>query len=34
MGNEVLKNGNVIEVMWVDSQFWSVLGVFGHDFCC
>ena len=34
IGNEVLKNGNRIEVMWVDSQFWSVFGVFGHDFCC
>jgi hypothetical protein len=34
MGNEFLKNGNGIEVMWVDSQFWSVFGVFGHDFCC
>ena len=43
MGNEVLKNGNGIEVMRVDSKFFCVLsilkynfvfGVFGHDFCC
>jgi hypothetical protein len=32
MGNEVLKNGNGIEVMRVDSQFFHVLSVLKYNF--
>jgi hypothetical protein len=32
MGNEVLKNGNGIEVMRVDSQFFYVLSVLKYNF--
>jgi hypothetical protein len=32
MGNEVLKNGNGIEVMRVDSQFFHVLSILKHNF--
>jgi hypothetical protein len=32
MGNEVLKNGNGIEVMRVDSQFFHVLSILKYNF--
>ena len=32
MGNEVLKNGNGIEVMRVDSQFFYVLSILKYNF--
>jgi hypothetical protein len=32
MGNEVLKNGNGIEVMQVDSQFFHVLSILKYNF--
>jgi hypothetical protein len=32
MGNEVLKNGNGIEVMQVDSQFFHVLSILKFNF--
>jgi hypothetical protein len=32
MGNEVLKNGNGIEVMRVDSQFFHVLCILKYNF--
>ena len=32
MGNEVLKNGNGIEVMQVDSQFFCVLSILKYNF--
>jgi hypothetical protein len=32
MGNEVLKNGNGIEVMRVDSQFFCVLSILKYNF--
>jgi hypothetical protein len=32
MGNEVLKNGNGIEVMLVDSQFFHVLSILKYKF--
>jgi hypothetical protein len=32
MRNEVLKNGNGIEVMRVDSQFFHVLSILKHNF--
>ena len=32
MGNEVLKNGNGIEVMRVDSQFFYVLSILNYNF--
>jgi hypothetical protein len=32
MGNEVLKNGNGIEVMRVDSQFFDVLSILKYNF--
>jgi hypothetical protein len=32
MGNEVLKNGNGIEVMRVDSQFFHVLSTLKYNF--
>jgi hypothetical protein len=32
MGNEVLKNGNGIEVMRVDSQFFFVLSILKYNF--
>jgi hypothetical protein len=31
MGNEVLKNGNGIEVMRVDSQFFHVLSILKYN---
>jgi hypothetical protein len=32
MGNEVLKNGNGIEVMRVDSQFFHVLSILKYNY--
>ena len=32
MGNEVLKNGNGIEVIRVDSQFFHVLSILKYNF--
>ena len=32
MGNEVLKNGNGIELMRVDSQFFHVLSILKYNF--
>ena len=32
MGNEVLKNGNRIELMRVDSQFFHVLSILKYNF--
>jgi hypothetical protein len=32
MGNEVLKNGNGIEVIQVDSQFFHVLSILKYNF--
>jgi hypothetical protein len=32
MGNEVLKNGNGIEMMRVDSQFFHVLSILKYNF--
>jgi hypothetical protein len=32
MGNEILKNGNRIEIMRVDSQFFRVLSILKYNF--
>jgi hypothetical protein len=32
MGNDVLKNGNGIEVMGIDSQFFHVLSILKYNF--